>query len=191
MKGIALATIIAIFSVVIPIQSREIAYTYNYDNFVDLFRPSDSGVDHFHVYKYVDLDKIIDTDYKGTNIGGAFLLEGGGGTATDEFEGYIVDITTSVYCGGTYEEEGRASLLIDIIYSGGKRWNSVYICEEIGWVYNLTWIPPTRQYQGFTVRITAWEATANKVYGFDLLRITTSDTPPQLLQRDNTSSNDP
>jgi len=186
MKGIAV-TIIYIFSVVIPIQSREIAYTYNYDNFGDLFPQGGN----FHVYKYADLDKIIDTDYKGTSIGGAFLLQGGGGTATDEFEDYIVDITTSVYCGGTYEEEGGASLLIDIIYSGGKRWNSVYICEERGWVYNLTWIPPTRQYQGFTVRITAWEATKNKVYGFDLLRITTSDTPPQLLQRDNnTSSND-
>ena len=40
------------------------------------------------------------------------------------------------------------------------------------------------------MEISALNATVNKAYGFDEMRITTTDTPPQLLQRD-ISGNDP
>ena len=44
-------------------------------------------------------------------------------------------------------------------------------------------------FQNFGLFIQADNATINKAYGFDELRIVASDTPPQLLQRDNISSN--
>ena len=92
MRGIGLVTIISIFSVVIPIQSREIAYTYNYENFGDIFHQGNR--DDFNVYKYEDIDKIFDTEYSGPNIGGVFLVDASSTTMTDQFDGHIVNITT-------------------------------------------------------------------------------------------------
>jgi len=189
MKGIALATIIYIFSVVIPIQSREIVYTYNYDNFGDFFHQG--AREDFNIYKYQAIDKIFDTEYNGTNVGGVFLVQGSSATSTPDFEGYVVNITATFYCGSTHDEEGRNSLWIAVYYD--KNEDFTYLCQERGWHYNHTWIPPLgTTYKNFSLYIRASDATLNKAYGFDELRFTTSDTPPQLLhlQRDNnTSSN--
>jgi len=187
MKGIALVTII--FSVVIPIQSHEIINVYNYVSFGEIFPQSYGGFDEFHLYKYADIDIIFDTEYKGTNIGGAFLVHGTNWTET-HFDGYVIDITATFYCGSTETEEGGDSLWIGVRYPDGNIEGS-FICQERGWHYNHTWIPPSGAiWQNFTVIPEANFATINRAYGFDELRITTSDTPPQLLQRDNISSNE-
>jgi len=212
MKGIAIL-IISIFSVVIPIQSHEVIYVYNYDSFAEIF-PQGDGVNDFHVYKYEDIRKIFDTEYTGKNIGGAFLVQGSSSDgSTPQYEGYLVDITATFYCGSTYSEEGFKSLLIYVYYPDGSD-DFNYVCQERGWHYNYTWIPPEgAKHQGFRVGIGAYWATIDKAYGFDELRIRTRVEPPQttttppqttttppqttteplqLLQRDNnTSSNDP
>jgi len=190
MKGIALVTILSLFSVAIPIQSLETVYTYNYDNFGDIFNQS-GGVDDFHLYKYSDNDTIFDKEYKGTNIGGAFLVQGSSRGITPEFEGYV-ELTATFYCGGTYRVDGSNSLIIGVHYDDMD--HAIYLCQERGWHYNYTFVPPAAaKYQKVIVFTGASDAnaTANRAYGFDELRITTSDTPTQLLQRDNTSSNDP
>jgi len=194
MKGIALSSIISIFSVVIPIQSIDIAYTYNYDNFGKLCHQGDR--EDFNIYRYEDINKIFDTEYKGTSIGGAFSVQGDSVSYAPGFEGYVLDITATFYCGSTHEEEGWKSLCIVVYYNAGKDSYAdlKYICEERGWHYNYTWIPPSRfDYdKNFHVEIRADNATINKAYGFDDLRITTTDKPPQLLLRDNNlSNNDP
>jgi len=191
MQPTAITTIFYIFSVVIPIQSRETTYTYNYDyGFSGIF-PQFDGVNDFHVYKYEHIEIIFDEKYNGTNIGGAFLVRGHSDTGTIEFEGYLVDISATFYCGGTDAEEGGASLLIDVYYPDGED-DYIFICQEKGWHYNHTWIPPRgTKYQNFRLWIEALDATIDKAYGFDELRITFTDKPPQLLQRDNTSSNNP
>jgi len=190
MKGIAV-TIICIFSVVIPIQSGRIAYTYNYDNFNEIF-PQDNGViNNFYLFKYEDLDRIFDTEYEGTNVGGAFVVLGSVHHGTPNYKGYVVDITATFYCGST-DDSSENWLKIGVFYEDA--YDNFYPCEERGWHYNQTLIPPKRdEYQNFYVEFqTCCDATINEPYGFDMVRITTSDTPPQLLQRDNnTSSNLP
>jgi len=185
MKGIALVTIISIFSVVIPIQSRETVYTYNYDNFGDFFPQDDIEV--FNITKYADNNTIFEQEYNGTNIGGAFLVKGSG-DGVSQFEGYIVNITATFYCGSTNKEEGVNSLYIEVHYPRGYP-EGIHLCKERGWHYNYTWTPSLARQLNFTVIAEADEATIHKAYGFDELRIITSDTPPQLLQRDNISSN--
>jgi len=191
MQPTAIATIFYIFSAVIPIQSRETTYTYNYDyGFSEIF-PQGDGVNDFHVYKYEQIEIIFDEKYNGTNIGGAFVVQGTSITGPIEFEGHLVDITATFYCGGTHAEEGAYSLWIAVYYPDGE-YDPIYICQEKGWHYNYTWIPPSAaRYQSFTLHIAANDVTMDKAYGFDELRITFLDKPPQLLQRDNTSSNDP
>jgi len=190
MQPITIATIIYFSSVVIPIQS-EIIYIYNYDNFGELFHQGARW--DYNIYKYEDIDKIFDTEYKGTNIGGAFTIyDSYSYSYALPFEGYLVDITASFYCGSTYPKD-EGSLWINIDYHDEVN-DGRFLCQERGWNYNYTWIPPSgAKYQNFTMTgIGAFNATMNKAYGFDELRITTSDTPPQLLQRDsNISSNDP
>ena len=140
MKGIDLVKIITIFSVVIPIQSHE-TFTidvYNYESFGELF-PQSRGIDDFHVYEYANMDNIFAEKYKGSNIGGAFLVQGWTSIETDAFEGYITDITTTFYCGGTYPEEPD-SLWIDVYYNDVDH-DRNSLCTEKGWHYNYTWIP--------------------------------------------------
>jgi len=191
MKGIAVA-ILSIFSVVIPIQSHELTYTYNYNSFGEIFPQDDSVVDRFHLDKYEDIHKIFDTEYTGKNNGGAFLVQGNNKTYTSVYEGELVDITATFYCGGTYAEEGANSLEIFVNDLDGNH-DYHYPCQERGWRYNYKWIPSTSaKYQDFYVRFMAYDATIDKPYGFDELRITTRVEPPQLLQHDNnTSSIDP
>jgi len=187
MKGIALHTIICIFSVVIQIQSSEIIYRYDYDSFGQIF-PQGDGVNEFHVYKYADIDNIFDEKYTGKNIGGAYLLNGTSDTRI-EFEGlYILDITATFYCGSTHTDDEANSLWIGV----NNEFNGKYICEERrGWHYKHMWTPPHGS-RGFTLIVKAGNATMNKAYGFDKLQIRTSNLPHQLLKRDNNiSSNDP
>jgi len=168
MKGIAVM-IISLFSVVIPIQSREIIY--NYDNFGDIFPQSDSGND-FHVYKYAEIDNIFDEKYEGTNIGGAYLVQGTSYVTTSEFKGQLVSITATIYCAKNY----WGTLMMAVGYPGFGEY--IWICNEHGsdWNYNITWSPPSAaKYQKFNLIIGADSATINRVYGFDELRITTSD----------------
>jgi len=189
MKRIVLIMIIYIVSVVIPIQSGEIAYTYDYDNFDEIFPQTRGVIDDFHLFKYED----IDTEYNGTNIGGAFLVLGTSHPQTPKYKGYVVDVTATFYCGSTYYEDEDYSLQIFVFYDGPEL-DDTYLCKERGWHYNYTWIPQQRDLsQNFAVRVQAQHVTMNRPYGFDMLRITTSsEKPPQLLQRDNnTSSNDP
>jgi len=201
MKGIAIL-IISIFSVVIPIQSHELIYVYNYDSFTEIFQQRD-GINDFHVYKYEDIRTIFDTDYTGTNIGGAYLVQGSNWHNTLGYEGYLLDITATFYCGSTYAKEGGISLEFHVDYPDGS--NDInYVCQERGWHYNYTWIPQMgAKHQGFVVTIGASNAAIVKAYGFDELRIRTRPQttttppqmitePPQLLQRENnTSSNEP
>jgi len=199
MKITHITVIIYLLSVVIPIQSGETIYVYNYDNLTDIF-PQKDRINDFHLYKYSDIDKIFDDKYKGSNIGGAFLLEGNYAADRSEahvFPGYIVNITLTFYCGST-EEGFFEGLVIEAAYDDAE-YGMSYICDDrTGW-HNDTWIqdrwswiPTTIGTGGFTVEFRARNATPNRPYGIDELRLTTSDTPPQLLQSDNsTSSNDP
>jgi len=208
MQRTAITTIIYIFSVVIPIQSHLTTYTYNYDSFGEIFPQGDVGYNEFHVYKYADIDTIFDTEYKGTNIGGAFLVQGSSYIQNLEYEGYVANITATFYCGSTEAEQGGSSLFIGVYYPVFKDGDDILICQEKGWHYNYTWTPPRgAKYQNFKLYIRAKDATIDRPYGFDELRITASTTPPptqkpttkrttttmspQLLQRDNTSSNAP
>jgi len=191
-----ITAIIYLLSAVIPIKSGEIIYDYDYSNLGEIFPQSDR-INDFHLYKYSDIDKIFDEKYEGFNIGGAFLMEGNYYTNLPEapvFPGYAVKITATFYCGSTEAEEGGNSLLIDVGYvDGGADYN--WLCEDrTGWHYDYPWTPtvtdPTKQ--GFQLYFNALNATTNRAYGFDELRITTTKNPPQLLQRDNsTASNDP
>jgi len=187
MKGIDLVKIITIFSVVIPIQSHE-TFTidvYNYESFGELF-PQSRGIDDFHVYEYANMDNIFAEKYKGSNIGGAFLVQGDNITYAPKSEGYLVDITATFYCGSTHAEDGENSLSMDVWYDGDR--DFTYICQERGWHYNYTWIPPSgAKHHSFTVNINAHRANINKPYGFDELRITSTNT--QHLQPDNPSHN--
>jgi len=190
-----ITAIIYLLSAVIPIKSGEIIYDYDYSNLGEIFPQSDR-INDFHLYKYSDIDKIFDEKYEGSNIGGAFLMEGNYYTdllKAPVFPGYIVKITATFYCGSTYAEEGTNSLLISVAYVDEGS-DYTYLCEDrTGWHYDYPWTPVTNpRKQGFQVYFMARNATTNRPYGFDELRITTSKTPPQLLQRDNsTASNDP
>jgi len=194
MQIIHITAIIYLFSVVIPIKSGEIIYTYDYYNLGEIF-PQGSGINDFHLYRYSYIDTIVHEKYNGSNIGGAFLMEGYYETNLSEvpvFPGYLVNITATFYCGSTRAEEGWRSLRIAVFYVGGG-WGPDYHCDRTGWHYDHTWTPSTSLgNQGFQVYFTAHHAVTNRAYGIDELRITTSKTPPQLLQRDNsTASNDP
>jgi len=162
--------IISLFSVVIPIQSREIIY--NYDNFGDIFPQGDCG-NNYQVNRYANIDKIFDTEYKGTNIGGAYLLQGSSYITTPEFKGQVVNITATFYCGSTYAVEAQNTLWI--LISWPEDTGAVYLCQEGGW-QKYTWIPSSSaKFQKFHLVIGALGATINKAYGFDELRITTLD----------------
>jgi len=191
-----ITAIIYLLSAVIPIKSGEIIYDYDYSNLGEIFPQSDR-INDFHLYKYSDIDKIFDEKYVGSNIGGAFLLEGDFKTNLPEahvFPGFFVNITLTYYCGSTHAEEGDNSLQINVDYVDGNNYG-IWLCEDrTGWHYDYVWTPtqtnPAKQ--GFKVYFRVDNVTPNKVYGFDELRITTFDTPPQLLQRDNsTDSNEP
>jgi len=191
-----ITAIIYLLSAVIPIKSGEIIYDYDYSNLGEIFPQSDR-INDFHLYKYSDIDKIFDEKYEGSNIGGAFLMEGNYGTKLSEvpvFPGYLVNIKATFYCGSTYAEELTNSLRLDVFYVDGQWFDGTWLCEDrTGWHYDYPYTPTTNPREpGFQVNFVARNATTNRAYGINELRITTSKTPPQLLQRDNsTASNDP
>jgi len=197
MQIIHITAIIYLFSVVIPIKSGEIIYTYDYYNLGEIF-PQGSGINDFHLYRYSYIDTIVHEKFKGSNIGGAFLMEGNYYTndKAPVFPGYPVNITATFYCGSTYAEEGDKSLSIGVWYINGGS-DGIYLCKDrTGWHYDYTWTPPTGTdpgNQGFQVEFSADNRnSSNRPYGIDELRITTSKSPRQLLQSDNsTASNDP
>jgi len=162
--------IICFFSVLIQIQSTEIEYIYNYDDFSEIFEQG--GQHNFNVAKYQDIDNIFDKPYEGSNIGGAFLLYGkwlSGSWHQQEFVGYIIKITTTHYCGKL-----NAPLKLWINYADGSE-DSKEICSDTtGWNYNYAWIP-TRHTESFTLGISAEGATVNEPFGFDEIRITVTD----------------
>ena len=58
------------------------------------------------------------------------------------FPGYIVNITATFYCGGTYAEEGDNSLGIWVYYVDGGYYDYNYLCEDrTGWHYDYPWTP--------------------------------------------------
>jgi len=191
MKMIHITAIIYLFSVVIPIQSGEIIY--NYDNLGEMFAQG-SGVNDFHLFKYSDIDTIFDEKYEGSNIGGAYLIEGNFSNIYAEvhvFPGYLVNITATFYCGSTKAEEGGNSLWMGVQYIEADYAQSFLCRDRTGWRYDYTWTPAptTPGTQGFKLNFRALNATPNRAYGFDELRIATSEEPPQPLQRDNNSAN--
>ena len=131
------ATFLYLFSVFVSIQSETI-HIYNYDNFGDVFHQGE--LDDLNVFKYKDIDNLFEEKYSGSNIGGAFQVDGDSistlpnTTIQYQFLGYIVDVTASFYCGDT-------NLSLDIEYSDGGG-ESVDICNATGWHYNYKWIPP-------------------------------------------------
>ena len=133
-------TIICFFSVLIRIQSEDIVHVYNYDNFDELFHQG--NLQDFNVLKYQEIDILFDKPYEGPNIGGAFLLHGESNTNTPQFDGYIVDITASFYCGD--KKGNKVRFLSFWVGYADDRDERVFICDDYGWNYNYTWIPPQR-----------------------------------------------
>ena len=125
------------FSVHALIKS-EITYNYNYDNFGDIFKQGYSN--SFNIYKYKDIDSIFETKYEGSNVGGAFLVNGQDATYTDNFDAYIVDFTATFYCSNS------KNLYIYVRYNGAepKQFDNILICDKTSWTYNYTWTPPLR-----------------------------------------------
>jgi len=169
--------IICFFSVLIQIQSDEIIYVYNYEDFSEIFQQG--GLHNFNVAKYQDIDNIFDKPYEGSNIGGAFLLYGDWQTNPwheQEFDGYVVDVTASFYCG---KKTNDFALWIN--YPDGKMDHTEICSDSTSWNYNYKWIPPTRfnHTASFTLGINANGATVNEPFGFDKIRIKVTDTPPK------------
>ena len=121
---------------------KETTYTYNYDNFGDIFRLGD--IYNFNTYRYRD----IDTGYEGPHIGGAFHTEGTCVTTTNFFYGYIVDITTTHFCGN--ESTYGNDMYIHVHYYDGEEPDTMYYCDDHIWHYNYTWIPPTRYSRAYS-----------------------------------------
>ena len=111
---------------------KDTTYTYNYENFGDIFHLG--YTDGFNIYNYTD----IGTGYEGPHIAGAFHMEGDSWTSTNWFDGYIVDISTTQYCGGLPSDIG-----VYVYYSNGKYDAEPSICGD-NWFYNHSWIPPKR-----------------------------------------------
>jgi len=109
--------------------------------------------------------------------GGAYLVQGTSYLTTPEFKGQLVSITATFYCGTKNGGENSGdSLWMAVGYPGTE--DSIWMCIDHGldWNYNITWNPPSgAKYQKFNLIIGAETATLDRVYGFDELRITTSD----------------
>ena len=84
---------------------------------------------------YEEIDPILETGYKGPHIGGAFQLEGYSMITTNYFDGYILDISTTQYC-------GRGVIFMYVYYSDGEQ-DLTALCGA-DWHYNETWTPKTR-----------------------------------------------
>jgi len=180
MKVTALTALMYFFSVLNRIQSEEIVHVFNYDNFDELFHQGDRDDFNKDLYEYINI--IFDKPYEGPNIGGAFVLHGTSRTAR-QFDGYIVDITASFYCGN--KETDNLEFLV--YYADNAE--DHYFCGDSnhGWNYNYTWTPPTHfnHAENFSVEICAYNAVVNQAFGFDEIRITTTDRPPHLLTATN------
>ena len=144
MISILFTALLCLFSVHVTdcteIQDETI-HTYNYgNNFDDLF--VQGYEDSFNTYKYEDINPILATGYEGPHIGGVFMMEGDTMTTTNYFNGYIVDISTTQYCGSNTNNY----ISINVYYRDGET-DQEYICgayETYEWFYNMTWIPETR-----------------------------------------------
>ena len=110
----------------------ETTHTYNYDNFGDIFLQGYE--DSFNTYKYEN----IATGYEGPHVGGAFLMKGTSFTSTNYYNGYIVDITTTYYCG---RDDSPNEMYIHVYYLDGEV-DVVQLCGANWRTY--TWIPETR-----------------------------------------------
>merc|ERR1739838_77096 len=98
-------------------------------------------------------------------------MEGYSKTSTNCFDGYIVDITTTHYCGT------NGNINIYIYYSGGTYESATEEYDSAGWIcgdnwfYQQTWIPPTRSnhptYPKFRVEIRSVYVSAKSPNVFD------------------------
>jgi len=151
---------------------KETIYTYNYDNkFGDIFYQG--ALDDFNMMKYTE----VDTGYEGPHVGGVFHLEGYSWTTTSWFDGYIVDISTTQYCGGTGDID------MYVYYPDGEQ-DRTALCGR-DWLYNQTWTPATRfSHQDaipkFRLEIRSYDVSASFPSGFDEIKITTTPKPPQI-----------
>jgi len=185
------------FSVLIPIQSETI-YIYNYDNFGEVF-PQGNQTD-FNIYKYKDINDIFKEKYQGSNIGGAFRIEGNSTAPTiytPWLDEYIVDVSVTVYCGKLFTD--HYTKVIGILYPDGT-WDYFFVCDSsdsawtVGWTYNYTFVPPRRfeKSAGVQVSIYAINVTINEPFGFDEIRITTVEKiPPTTTAPKNSSTTAP
>jgi len=150
---------------------KETIYTYNYDNkFGDIFYQG--ALDDFNMMTYEDAD----TGYEGPHVGGVFHLEGTSWTSTSWFDGYIVDISTTYYCGG------YGGIWLYVYYPDGEQ-DATGLCGS-DWAYNQTWTPATRYshhgypvYSKFRLEIKS-SASPSNPNGFDEIKITTTPKPP-------------
>ena len=144
MMSILFIILLRLFSVHVT-ECTEIQLTtfvYNYDNFGDIFRQG--AMDDFNTYKYED----IDTGYVGPHEGGVFMVNGPSYTTTNFYDGYIVDISTTHYCGNESEHaENDIWLYVYYLDEDNEsmcQFDTMYICVLYDWHYNNTWTPPTR-----------------------------------------------
>jgi len=175
MRSILFTVLLCLFSVHVTecteIQDETI-YTYNYDNkFGDIFHQGD--MDDFNMIKYDVINPILRTAYEGPHIGGAFMMEGNSYTTTKYFKGYIVDISTTQYCGTNY-----GIIYMQVYYTDGES-DRDEICGD-DWNYNHTWIPLTRfsHSDQFRVQIHSYGVDLDHPNGFDEIKIRTTDVPP-------------
>ena len=69
------------------------------------------------------------------------MLEGNS-CITHEFNGYVVGIKMSFYCGNAYTKDNREnSMAMYLLYDVGGGY-VIYLCDKSSWRYNYTWIPP-------------------------------------------------
>ena len=135
MKHLIFTTIVLYwFSVLIPVQSVKV-YIFNYDNnFGDFFHQGDRN--DFNLYKYKDID-ILKEKYEGSNIGGAFQEEGDYEMRTHKFEGYLVNMTGTFYCGNP--NAYRNGFGFEYVDGGGEYWGVCGLPHL--WTYNYPLIP--------------------------------------------------
>jgi len=158
---------------------KETTYIYNYGNFFDIFRQGDR--ENYNIHRYEDFD----TGYEGPHTGGAFSTGGSRSglpqyTTTNYFNGYILDISTTHYCGGS--KYNAMNLMVE--YLDGHS-DFVKICNyesaNHNWHYNYTWIPSSRSDTAtakFRLEIQSDFATEDRPNVFDEIRIRTTDVKP-------------
>jgi len=179
MHVLIIATIcVSAFSVLTPIQSESI-YVYNYGNNFGDFFPQNNLAD-FNIQEYKYIDNLFKEKYEGTNIGGAFQTAvRGHDVFTPWFNGFLFEISVSVYCGRPQDDLKRIS-----IYHRDDSYRYFHACHR-----SSGWNTPgwnTYAYKdlsmasgGFRVKIESSNSTINEPFGFDEIRITVVDERPK------------